>query len=96
MEQLTGTALTNYLLAELIAQKKITNSYLKQIANERIIDTFSIKSLEKASLALDCCRQTLVKAIKDKKLKIGFDYLLSSSGRYSFSDYLEQNFKGKI
>ena len=96
MEQLTGTALTNYLLAELITEKKITNSYLRQIANEKLNDTFSIKSLNQASEILGCCRQTLVKAINNKKLKINIDYILSSGGRYAFSDYLEQNHKGKI
>ncbi len=96
MEQLTGTALTNSLLSEILTEKRISNHYLKQIANERIIDTFSIKSLNDASKILGCCRQTLVKAINDKKLKINMDYILSNSKRYSFSDYLEQNHKGKI
>jgi hypothetical protein len=96
MERLTGTALTNYLLAEILTEKRIANNYLKQIANEKIIDTFSIKSLNEASEILGCCRQTLIKAIKNKKLKVGFDYILSSSGRYSFSDFLEQNHKGRI
>ena len=96
MEQPTGTALTNSLLAEILIENKLTNCYLKQIANEKINDTFSIKSLNEASEILGCCRQTLIKAIKNKKLKVGFDYILSSSGRYSFSDFLEQNHKGKI
>jgi len=42
MEQPTGTALTNSLLAEILIENKLTNCYLKQIANEKINDTFSI------------------------------------------------------
>jgi hypothetical protein len=77
MEQkIVNSDLINSLLVEVVSELKLTNSYLLQIVPHKSNDTFSIKSLGKASKILNCCRQTLVKAISSKKLKIGIDYTL--------------------
>ena len=86
----------NDIQVEILEQLKLLVALTQQNSYQKANDTFNIKSQLKASKLLGIGRGKLVKAINKNKIKKDIDYHKTDTGRYHFSDYLEQNHKGRI
>ena len=96
MKQIDSKNCRDLILMEILEELKVLTSIAQQNHTQRLNDTFSIKSQTKAAKLLGVCRDKLSKAISNNVIQHDIDYRKTKTGRYSFSDYLVQNFKGKI
>ena len=96
MKQIGNKNCRDLILMEILDELKILTSIAQQNHTQRLNDTFSIKSQTKAAKLLGVSRDKLSKAIQKNIIQLDIDYRKTETGRYSFSDYLVQNFKGKI